>query len=179
MTFIIPGAVHLMQTDHDVDARSRGDFAGVGEAQPATRNTKAQGSLPLTGSDATAFVNTQASSATGPLRGSYWEFLATGGYDVSNDTKVCVMVWQYNAPNRVQQATKANNGVVFRAGSGSGSPPTNYRTWQISGNNTVGGQDRKYPLAMVVDLNAIDFDAEIGTFDNTDVQVFGIGTGKI
>lgn len=176
MSFTIPTAVHQMQTDWDVDARARGAFAGTGEAQPATRNTKVQGSLPLTGSNATAFVNTQASSATGPLRGVYWEFLATGGYDVSTDTKVCIMVWQYNAPNRVQQATKANDGVVFRAGTGSGSPPTNYRTWQISGNDTVGGQDRKYPLAMVVDLNDTSQDATIGTYDNTDVQCFGFGT---
>ncbi len=68
-----------MQVDWDLDARARGAFAGTGEAQPATRNTKAQGSLPLTGSNATGFVNTQGSSATGPLRGTYWEFLATGG----------------------------------------------------------------------------------------------------
>ena len=176
MTFTIPAAVHLMQVDWDLDARARGAFAGASEAQPGTRNTKVNGSLPLTVSNATGFVNTQGSSATGPLRGVYWEFLATGGYDVSVDTKVCIVVWQYNAPNRVQQATKANNGVVFRLGTGSGSPPANYRTWQISGNDTVGGQDRKYPLAAVIDLNATDHDASVGTYDNTDVQCFGFGT---
>lgn len=175
-SFVIPDAVHLMQTDWDLDARARGAFAGAGEAQPATRNTKVNGSLPLTGSNATGFVNTQGSSATGPLRGVYWEFLASGGYDVSSDTKVCIMVYQYNAPNRVQCATKANDGLVFRSGTGSGSPPTNYRTWQIGGNDTVAGQDRKYPLAVVIDLNDTSNDATVGTYDNTDVQCFGFGT---
>ncbi len=176
MTFVIPTAVHLMQVDWDVDARARGAFAGTGEAQPATRNTKVNGSLPLTGSNATGFVNTQASSATGPLRGVYWEFLASGGYDVSTDTKLVVTNWQFNAPNRVQCATKANDGVVFRLGTGSGSPPTNYRTWQIAGNDTVGGQARENPKMIVIDMNVSDHDAVIGTYDNTDVQCFGFGT---
>lgn len=165
-----------MQADHDVDARSRGDFAGASEAQPATRNTKVNGSLPLTGSNATAFVNSQGSSATGPLRGVYWEFLASGGYDVSSDTKVMVFTWQFNAPNRIQCATKSNDGVVVRLGSGSGSPPTNYRTWQVAGNDTVGGQARENPKMVVIDLNVADHDAVVGTFDNTDVQAFGMGT---
>ena len=165
-----------MQTDWDVDPRARGAFAGALEALPATRNTKAQGSLPLTGSNATAFVNTQASSSTGPLRGVYWEFLAAGGYDVSTNTKVLVWNWQFNAPNRIQVATAANDGVVIRLGTGSGSPPTNYRTWQIAGNDKVGGQARENPKMIVMDLNVSDHDALIGTFDNTDVECVGFGT---
>jgi hypothetical protein len=175
-SFIIPTAVHLMQTDWDLDARARGAFAGAGEAQPATRNTKVNGSLPLTGSNATGFVNTQSSSATGPLRGVYWEFIATGGYDVSTDTKVMIVNWQFNAPNRIQCATKANNGIVARLGTGAGSPPTNYRTWQIAGNDTVGGQARENPKMIVLDLNASDHDAVVGTYDNTDVECFGFGS---
>ncbi len=176
MSFTIPTAVHLMQTDWGLDARARGAFAGTSEAQPATRNTKVNGSLPLTGSQATAFVNTQASSATGPLRGVYWEFLATGGYDVSTDTKLLVWTWQFNAPNRIQCATKANDGVVLRLGSGTGTPPANYRTWQIAGNDTVGGQARENPKMIVIDLNVADHDTLVGTFDNTDVECVGFGT---
>lgn len=168
-----------MQTDWDLDARARGAFAGTGEAQPATRNTKVNGSLPLTGSNATAFVNTQASSATGPLRGVYWEFLATGGYDVSTDTKVMVWNWQFNAPNRIQCATAANNGVVVRLGTGTGSPPVNYRTWQIAGNDKVGGQARENPKMIVIDLNVSDHNALIGTYDNTDVECVGFGTVRL
>ena len=176
MTFTIPTAVHLMQVDWDLDARARGAFAGASEAQPGTRNTKAQGSLPLTGSNATGFVNTQGSSATGPLRGVYWEFLASGGYDVSTDTRVMIFTSQFNAPNRVQLATKANDGFVVRLGSGSGSPPTNYRTWQVGGNDTTLGKAREAPKMFVIDLNDTSHDATVGTFDNTDIQTFGQGT---
>jgi len=176
MTFSIPTAVHLMQADWDVDARARGAFAGTSEAQPATRNTKVNGSLPLTGSNATGFVNTQGSSSTGPLRGVYWEFLASGGYDTSTDTRVVIGTWQFNAPNRIQITTKANDGMVFRLGTGTGSPPTNYRTWQIAGNDTVGGQARENPKMFVIDMEDTTNDATIGTFDNTDIECWGIGT---
>ena len=175
MTFNIPAAVNLLQTDWDLDARARGAFAGTGEAQPATRNVKTEGTLPLTNDNAVSFVNTQASSATGPLRGVYWEFLATGGYNVSVDTKVMIVTWQFNAPNRIQIATAANDGFVWRLGTGSGSPPTNYRTWQVAGNDTVGGSAREKPKMIVMDMNVDDHDAEIGTYDNTDVQCFGSG----
>jgi len=176
LSFTIPPAVHLMQVDWDLDARARGAFSGPGEDQPNLRNVKTNGSLPVTDPGATGFVNDQASSPTGPLRGVYWEFLATGGYDVSIDTKVCVLNWQYNAPNRVQSATAANNGFVFRLGSGAGSPPSNYKTWQISGNDTIGGQARENPKMIVIDLNTVNESATVGTFDNTDVQSFGAGT---
>jgi len=176
MTFVIPTAVHQMQTDWDLDARARGAFAGTGEAQPATRNTKVNGSLPLTGAKATAFVNTQASSSTGPLRGVYWEFLATGGYDVSVDTKVMILVSQFNAPNRIQLPTKANNGYVVRLGTGTGSPPANYRTWQVGGNDTLLGKSREFPRMFVIDLHDTSHDASIGTFDYTDIETFGVGT---
>lgn len=179
MTFTIPTAVHLMQADWDSDARARGAFNGTGEAQPATRNTKTAGSLPLTGSNATAFVNNQASSATGPLRGTWWEFLASGGYDVSTDTKLMVFTQQFNNATRIQIATKANDGFVVRLGTGSGSPPSNYRTWQVGGNDTKLGKAREFPTMFVIDLNASDHDALIGTYDNTDVQCMGMGTVRL
>ncbi len=105
--------------------------------------------------------------------GSFWRPVVN---DVSTDTKLTIGVWQYNAPNRVQCATAANNGLVVRIGTGSGTPFANYRTWQIGGNDTVAGQDRKYPLAYVIDMNDDGFDASVGTFDNTDVQGWGFGT---
>jgi len=176
MVFVIPAAVHLMQTDWDLDARARGAFAGAGEAQPNTRNTKIAGSLPISGANATAFVNSQATSSTGPLRGTYWEFLSTGGYDVSTDTKVMIVNWQFNAPNRIQLTTSANDGFVVRLGTGTGSPPVNYRTWQIAGNDRVGGQARENPKMVVMDLNVSDHNALIGTFDNTDIECWGFGS---
>ena len=175
MTFEIPSAIILLQADWDVDPRARGAFAGVGEAIFGVRRQKTAGWLPLTQTSA-GFQNTEPSSATGPLRGVYYEFVPSFGYDVSIDTKLMIVNWQFNAPVRIQITTKANDGMVWRLGTGSGSPPANYRTWQISGNDTVSGQARENPKSIVIDLNASDHDAVVGTYDNTDVQCFGVGT---
>jgi len=172
MTFVIPTAVHLMQVDWDVDARARGAFNGTGEAQWNTRNLKTNGSLPLTGAGATSFVNTTATT----YEGVWWEFLASGGYDVSSDTKVCIFVYQHNAPNRLEVDTVANQGVVFRLGTGSGTPPSNYRTYEIGGQDTLIGKAREFPVHVVIDLNDASHESVIGTYDNTDVQCFALGS---
>jgi len=169
MSFTIPTPVHLMQTDWDVDARARGAFV---EGTFNTRNTKTNGSLPLTGSSATGFVNT----TTNGFRGVYWEFLASGGYDVSSETKVCIFTFQFNAPNRLEMETAANNGIVVRLGTGTGSPPTNYRTFQVGGQDVAMGKAREFPNHIVIDMNNTTQEATIGTFDNTDVECLGIGT---
>lgn len=171
MSFTIPTAVHLMQADFDTDPRARGYFT---EGTWNTRNTKVNGSLPLTGSSATGFVNT---SATG-TEGSYWEFLATGSYDVSVDTKVCIFLYQHNAPNRIEIDTVANNGIIFRLGSGGTAPaaPSNYKTFQVGGRDTSIGKERAYPIHLVVDLNATNNEATVGTFDNTAVECVGFGS---
>ena len=176
MGFNIQTPNHTMTVDWDADPRARSFFSGTNEARFATRNTKPQGTLPISLGAATAFVNTQGTSSTGPLRGVYWEFLASGGYDVSTDTKLLVFTIQFNAPNRIQITSKANNGMVVRVGSGSGSPPTVYKTYQIGGNDTRIGTSREAPRAVVIDLNSTSNENVIGTFDNTDVQTFGLGT---
>lgn len=171
MSFTIPTAVHLMQTDWDLDARARGAFT---EASPATRGTKVNGSLPLTGSNATSFVITSG-QGDGTLAGVYWEFLATGGYDVSSQTKLMIFNFQYNAPNRIEQDTAANEGCIVRLGTGTGSPPTNYRTYEIGGNDKVIGQARENPKMVVIDLNDASHNHLVGTYDNTDVECVGFG----
>lgn len=178
MTAVLPTAVNLHTSDWDVDARARGAFAGSGEAQPAQRIVKVNGNMPIS-NGAAAFANTQASSSTGPLRGIYWEFLASGGYDVSSDTRVLVTNWGVNGPDQIQLTTLANDGMVFRLGSGSGNPPTNYRTWRIAGNDTFAGSAVRGPLAIAIDLDVDDHDAVIGTFDKTDVQCYGAGQVRL
>lgn len=173
MTFAIPTANHLFQADWDVDGRRRGPFDGTGEAQWNTRNTKVNGSLPITGSAATGFVNT---TTTG-FAGCWWTFNTS--FDVSTDTKVCVFLYQYNAPNRLELETKANNGIVLRLGTGTATTtvgPTNYRTFQAGGRDTKIGKERAFPVHLVVDLNSASHDATIGTFDNTDVEFIGFGS---
>ena len=172
MTFTIPTAVHLMQTDHTSDARARGNLTA---SAPASKGTKVNGSLPLTGSNATQWRN-GSNSGDGTLRGIVWEFLATGGYNVSSDTRLMIINQQFNAPNRVEIDTKANDGYVARIYSGSGSPPTNYKHFQIGGNDTGIGKARENPKSIIIDLNDTSHDSSGGTFSNTDVQCLGIGT---
>jgi len=170
MSFTIPTANHLMQTDWDLDGRRRGAFA---EGQWSTRSTKGSGSLPLPGPPATNFVN---STATG-TQGCWWTF--NTAYDVSVDTKVCIFLYQYNAPNRLEIDTAANNGIMFRLGSGTATTttaPVNYRTWQMGGRDTALGKERAFPVHIVCDLNSTNNEASAGTFDNTAVEFFGFGS---
>ena len=172
MTFTIPTAINQHLGAFGSDPRARGDFT---EGAWSTKNTKGQGSLPLTtASAATSFVNT---TTTG-TQGSYWEFLATGSHDVSTDTKVCIFVYQHNAPNRLEIDTVGNNGIMFRVGSGGTAPaaPTNYKTWQVGGQDTAIGKERAFPVHLVIDLNDTSNEATQGTFDNTAAECYGIGS---
>lgn len=172
MTFSIPTAVNLMTTSHDSDARNRGD---IGTPAGNTNNTKVNGNLPLT-TNATQFRNGNTTGDDGNLRGIVWEFLATGGYDVSSDTRLFIMTQQFNAPNRVEIDTVANQGMVIRLYPGSGSPPTIYRQWDVGGNDTIIGKAREFPRMIVIDLEDTSYDSSSGTWDNTDVQCIGWAT---
>lgn len=170
MSFTIPTAVHLMQTDWDVDANRRGAFT---EGQWNTRNKKAQGSLPLSGGSATGFINSTATDT----KGCWWTFGSS--YDISSDTKIVIFVYQHNAPNRIEIDTKANNGVIFRLGTGTATTavgPTNYKTWQVGGRDTRIGKERGAPVHLVIDMSSDSEDAEVGTYDDTDVEFFGFGS---
>ena len=169
MTFVIPTAVDRMKTAYNSASNKNGAFSGVGEGQFSQRGfAKAAGNLPLTDEA----VNL-TSSNDGQLRGNYWSFPST--YDVSTDTKLVVWTYQFNAPNRVQTDTAANEGLVFRLGCGSGSGPSDYKTWNIAGSDKVGASARENPKMIVIDMDDNTQDATVGTFDSTDIQSFGIG----
>ena len=173
MTFVIPTAVDRMLTAYASATNAAGAFSGTGEAQFSQRGiVKVAGNLPLT-DDATNLT----SSNDGQLRGSYWSF--PSAYDVSTNTKLVVWTWQFNAPNRIQIDTAANDGLVFRLGSGTATPPANYKTWKIAGNDKVGGSARENPKMIIVDMNDSTHDAEVGTYDNTDVESFGLGAQNL
>ena len=101
----LPTAVNLHTLDPDSDARNRGS-SGTGAA-----GRKTNGNLPITGFGS-QMNNTTNSNPTGVPYVEHWEFLATGGYDVSTDTRVMVCCAQFNAPNRVQVATSQRE-VLF------------------------------------------------------------------
>jgi len=167
MTFTIPAAVLNMLSDWDTDPRARGAIT----TQPGTRSTKVNGWLPLTGSKATNFVH----GSDGAIRGVWWEFLASGGYDVSTNQKLMVGTWQFNAPNRIEHDTLANDGFFLQLGTGTGSPPTVWRRWVISGNDSKGGQARENPKMFVIDLADTSYDSSSGSWDNTDIECWGSG----
>tara|TARA_R110000803_G_scaffold166693_1_gene229951 strand:- start:24 stop:1157 length:1134 start_codon:yes stop_codon:yes gene_type:complete len=173
MTFVIPTAVDRMLTTYSTATNAAGAFSGTGEAQFSQQGiVKVAGNLPLT-DDATNLT----SGTDGQLRGSYWSF--PSAYDVSTNTKLVVWTWQFNAPNRIQIDTAANDGLVFRLGSGTATPPANYKTWKIAGNDKVGGSARENPKMIIVDMNDSTHDAEVGTYDNTDVESFGLGAQNL
>lgn len=109
--------------------------------------------------------------AAGPV-GFTYEFLASGGYDVSTDTRVMLWHNQSNAPNRIQKDTTANQGNEIRVYSGSGSPSSTYRAFYVGGNDTPMGASVAGQYPSVIDLNAIGHDASAGTFDNTNVTQY-------
>lgn len=148
-----------------------------------TINDKAQGGLPLCCMGLGIISNVGSSPCATP-RGVYLQVgPSCSTHDVSSDTKVLIFNWQYNAPNRIQVNTAANCGLTVRIGSGNGDMcnccrPTDYKHFQIGGNDTVGGQARENPKMIVIDLNATSQEACVGCFDNTDVQTFGFGFSR-
>jgi len=173
MSFTITTAINQHTADFDggSEARARGYFT---EGTWSTRNTKSNGSLPLSTGNATAFINT---TTTG-TQGSYWEFDATATYDVTTDTRVLCFLFQFNAPNRLEIDTVANNGLMLRIGSGGTPPaaPTAYKTFQIGGQDTAMGKERQFPNHIIIDLNADSEEAEINTLDLTAVECYGFGS---
>ena len=169
MTMTLPTQINLHTADHDADARARGKNGSF------TMGTKVNGNMPLT-SNAAQGNNTTGSSQTGTPGIAHWEFAASPSEDVSSDTILFVWTWQFNAPNRVQVSDVGNDGIVFRIGSGNNSPPTDYKHFQIGGNDTIGGSAREQPKMIIIDLNDVSNESSGGTFDNTDVQTYGYGT---
>ena len=136
----------------------------------ATVNIKSAGNLPVSYlPGGTSWQNDNANT------GGYLFEGQNGPWDVSSDTKLLVWSWQHNAPNRIQQGTVASGGIVIRLATGTGT--SNYRDYYISGNDTFGGSSQLGPIATVADLNNTDTDATGGTYDNTDVQCYGIIQG--
>jgi len=168
MTFVLPEAISLHNYDFDLSPWARG-------ASPVawnTRNLKVNGGLPITGNSTTSFVNT---GATG-TEGCFWEYTTSANtFDVSTDTKVLILLHQFNAPNRLEIETIGNAGMTIRSGSGTGSPPTNWIHWNVNGQDVAAGKAREFAVHYVIDLNdTAGADGEVGTYDNTAVETYGI-----
>lgn len=164
-----------MRQDWDNDPLRRGETNGGNLAH----GTKSAGSLPVNAGSATSSTNTTASSADGAPAFAFHAFLSSGGLDVSVNTKVLYHLMQFNASNRIQVSTKAQDGICFRIGSGpagTGSPATTYKHYQLGGRDTPFGRQNAGIRACILDLNDVSNEDGAGSFDNTNVTTYGVGT---
>ena len=170
MTFVIPAINNGHLVAPDLNAR----FLALINT-PNNVQVKTAGNLPLT-DDAGRWDN----NTVGSLKGVSYEFQASQvAWDVSGDTRVMVWHQQFNAPNRIQIDTVALNGFGMRIYSGIGSPPTDYKEYQLGGNNTPMGKAIQGIIPLSIDLNDISNEASNGTFDNTAVTSYAIFTTRL
>jgi hypothetical protein len=119
MAVNIPAAINLMTSDPDSVKRSN-----IGS--PVSVSKKSAGNLPIT-EDASQYISNQQGDTAGIL----WDMASV---DASANTKLLVLSWQFNAPNRIQCDTMSNSGIIMRIGSGSGN--NNYKEYKVGGNDT-------------------------------------------
>ena len=170
MAFNLPNARYLNNTRlNDANRGIFGANLGLGR--------KANGNLPLT-LDA---AQVTAGVADGVFGGVYLGLDAQDGNATENpstETMVLVSSFQFNAPNRIQVNTLANNGVVVRLASGSGDSPTDFKQFVIGGNDTPLASAQAGPVTICLDLNAPNENSMGGNFDNTAVSAWGYGITK-
>jgi hypothetical protein len=164
MSFIIPTAIN----DHDVNPTSN-TLYNSSENNPTGLGVKDNGSLPQTNS-AGQWQRDKDSSTN--LSGISYNL--PSAIDLSSDTKLLVWHTQKNAPNRIQIDTVAEGGSTFLAYTGTGTPSSVYRRWKIGGNDTPMGASVSGPISFVIDLNDDGYDADSGTWDNTNVTGYGL-----
>ena len=156
MTVSIPTPID----DHTIYTTNTGNIGS-----PGSIGKKANGGVPIT-KDATQWLET----TNGVLSGLIWDFSSTQNFGSSK--RIYVVSHQFNAPNRVQVDTKANNGMVVRIYSG-----TNYRQWQIGGNDTAFGKYRREPTAAVIDPRASG-DTDNGSYNPNSATRYGFAVKK-
>ena len=127
------------------------------------------GNLPII-NDATEIKVNSANT----ISGIQFLFSKSTTYDVSTATKVLLWHSQFNAPNRIQVNDLANGGVRFRLTSGSPGTLTNFREWYLGGNDSPFAECVKGQVPFVIDLNAPTGQAEVGSYDNTNVNKYAI-----
>ncbi len=166
MAFTLPSAQYLMTSNASTN---RGTENGP------TTGLKTAGNLPIT-TNGTQMINSQASSLTGTPERIYFGLTSqssTGGFDMSSDSRVILTSVQYNAPNRIQSSTVANEGASFTVVSGT--TETNFKRWFIGGNDTPFCSSQAGPVTMCIDPTAGNTDAVGDTFDDTNVSGWGWG----
>jgi len=163
MAFTLPTAQYLMTSN-----------SNRGLEGSSSQGTKSAGNLPITTNAQQFTVN----SVT-PAR-IYFGLDAqnsTSGYDMSADSRLIVCSMQYNAPNRIQCNTMANEGASFTVVSGT--TEANYKRFNIGGNDTPFGSSQAGPVTLCIDPTSLSNDSSGGSFDDTNVSGWGFGASKI
>ena len=164
MAFVLPSAQYLMTLN-----------SNRGLVGDSTEGTKSAGNLPIT-ERAQQFLNTTNSNATGAIAQIFFGLTSqssTGGFDMSADSRVIVTSVQYNAPNRIQSATMANNGASIDVVSGTNE--NNFKRFLIGGNDTPFCSAQAGANTICIDPTSISNDSSGGTFDDTNVSGWGWG----
>lgn len=137
---------------------------------------KSAGNLPIT-SSASQVQNSQASNATGTPERIYFGLTSqssTTSFDTSGgDNMVILGSFQFNAPNRIQITTRANEGASIAVVSGT--TEANFKRWFIGGNDTPVGSAQAGPITFAIDCNADTPDTTGGTFNNAQLSGWGFG----
>ena len=165
MTFSLPTVNNLHETNGAGDPLFDSEIGS-----PNAVNTKEAGNLPIT-KDGSQFTITSDLTLSGV---QYLFQTAPSSYDVSTSTKVLLWHNQFNAPNRIQVSDLANGGVRLRLTSGTTALETDYKEWNIGGNDTPFAECIKGQVPFVIDLNAGSATTTAGTFDNTDVTRYAL-----
>ena len=162
MAFNLPSAQYLMNQDSGIN---RGIWV-----QGFQTGLKSAGNLPIT-TNAAQVIN------SGGTR-SIWFGLRSQNsaitFDASTDTKVLLTSVQFNAPNRIQVNTIANGGVVARIGSSA----SDYREFQIGGNDTPFAAAQAGAVTICLDLNATSQDSSGGAYDPAAAERWGYSTSR-
>lgn len=106
MAFVFPSAHNAFSVAPASNARW---VATVGA--PTSAGVKTAGGLPLSAN----VGDWERDDAVNGLQGYVYEFLASGGYDVSTDTKLLLWHNQSNAPNRIQKTQQQMMETLFES----------------------------------------------------------------
>ncbi len=111
-------------------------------------------------------------STVGETSGIQWEFIeGSTPIDFTSNEEIFVIGCQFNAPNRVDLDTLANDGLTVRMYSSSGT--TDYRTYRVGGQDTYAGKFRQGPFALMIDPQAAG-NADNGTYDPGAVRRYSV-----
>jgi len=145
---------------------------GANRGGTATTKAKTAGNLPLT----TNSGGIDASSGSALVWAYYGlaSETSTSSVDPTTDTKLLLTSIQWQAPNRLQVDTLANQGCIARYASGTGASPADYRQFDIGGNDTPFGSSTGFNT-ICIDLNSTGHDSSGGTLSASAITAFAFG----